>query len=250
MRRLEQIVVLAGGRGLRMHLYTAGRPKILLSVSGRPFLHWLLDWCSAQQVDRVHLCLGHGADDVLASLGRYPNTDHVSFVVEKEPLGTAGALAASRDHLEDRFALVMGDSYMPINLQRMNAKWLAVGSPAGMVVIRNQDQWVPSNVDIHNGRVVAYDKARGRPPGYAHVDYGILFLTREVVDSHLSSSQRGDLGSLMQRLICESKLAALVTQHRFYEIGSPRGYAELLELCDSAGPLRRLPLPARLRSDL
>lgn len=43
---------------------------------------------------------------------------NISYFIEEEPLGTAGALRLIQDRLEDNFVLVFGDLYINIDFQR------------------------------------------------------------------------------------------------------------------------------------
>ncbi|MFE2296920.1 NTP transferase domain-containing protein [Streptomyces sp. NPDC059445] len=223
--RPPQVVVLAGGLGTRMGALSARTPKVLLPVGGRPFLARLLDHHARQGVRELHLCLGHLADQVLRFLDVHGTAGmHVTSTVETEPLGTAGSLRLALPHLADEFALVMGDSHTPAPLAELAHRWHGSGLDAAMAVLRNHDWLVPGNVAVQDGRVTTYDK--GRPPGtYAFVDYGITLLRRSTVE-HLPGSGNADLAALYAPLVATGRLAALEVTERFWEIGSPAGYAE------------------------
>ena len=53
-----QVVVLAGGLGLRLGALTTDLPKIMVEVNGQPFIKHQLDWLENQ-----------GATEVLFSIG-------------------------------------------------------------------------------------------------------------------------------------------------------------------------------------
>ncbi|WP_392958413.1 NTP transferase domain-containing protein [Streptomyces sp. LN245] len=223
--RPPQVVVLVSGLGTRMGALSAHTPKVLLPVGGRPFLARLLDHHARQGVREVHLCLGHLADQVLRFLADHGTAGiHVTSTVEDQPLGTAGSLRLALPQLADEFAVVMGDSHTPAPLTELARRWHASGLDAAMTVLRNHDWLVPGNADVQDGRVTAYEK--GRPPGtYAYVDYGITLLRRSTVE-RLPDSGSADLAVLYASLVETGRLAALEVDGRFWEIGSPAGYAE------------------------
>ena len=223
--RAPQVVILAGGRGTRLGPLTAETPKVLLPVNGRPFLAEVLAYLASQGVTRVHLCLGFGADRVLRFLDdRAPGGITVTVTVEPSPLGTAGCLLMAKPYLADEFAVLVGDSYTPVELSLLTAGYHAAGTEAAMVVLRNRDWLVPSNVQITDGLVTRYDKTAASGT-LEYVDYGIAYLRRSAL-AWIAPAGPADLAALFQALIARGELAALEVSRRFYEIGSVEGYAE------------------------
>ncbi len=81
------VVVLAGGRGLRMATRT---PKVLLPMAGRPLLEWVLHAVNAIGPASTTVILGYSAESVEFTLAR----GSVTIVVQKPLLGPVHALAA------------------------------------------------------------------------------------------------------------------------------------------------------------
>ncbi|MEE8349952.1 MAG: NTP transferase domain-containing protein, partial [Acidobacteriota bacterium] len=87
------VLVLAGGMGTRLKSVIGDHPKVLAQIDGQPFLFYLLDHLRVQGVQHVVLSLGYAHQEVLDCLkGRPVTTPRVTTVVEKTPLGTAGAI--------------------------------------------------------------------------------------------------------------------------------------------------------------
>jgi mannose-1-phosphate guanylyltransferase len=97
-------VVLVGGFGTRLRPLTNHTPKAMLPVANRPFLEHQLDHLAAHGVDRVILACGYRPDALQAHFG-----DRVEYVVEDEPLGTAGAIAHAARGIEETFVACNGD---------------------------------------------------------------------------------------------------------------------------------------------
>jgi NDP-sugar pyrophosphorylase family protein len=220
-----QIVIVAGGQGSRLGTLTANLPKILLPVAGRPFLDIVLDQLAAQHVTSVHMCLGHHANQVLNHLRRRGGGPPVTTSTEPTALGTAGCLRYALPFLEDRFVLLLGDTYTPVSYSDIARAHARSGRPALMVVLRNRDSLETSNVSVRGGLVVAYDKTVS-PGTYDHVDYGVAAVDRSLVAA-LPADRFVDLAEVFQPLITAGQLAAHEVRSRFWEIGSHRGYAEL-----------------------
>jgi NDP-sugar pyrophosphorylase family protein len=237
-----QCVIVAGGLGTRMRTLTgADLPKALLPVHGRPFVDHQLELLVARGVENVVFCIGHGgsalrdhvADGAAFGLG-------VRYVDEGDDLrGTAGALRLALDAgvLDEDFAVLYGDSYLPIELEPVWRAFRAAGLPALMTVYRNENRWEPSNTVLAAGRVVLYDKQRthARSAESRWIDYGLSVLRAELVEQRVPPAQVADLADLFHVLSLEGKLAGLEVEERFYEVGSPQGLADLESYLASQG---------------
>jgi mannose-1-phosphate guanylyltransferase len=112
-----QALVLAGGEGTRLRPLTLTIPKAVLPLAGRPFLEYMLEWLGRFGVDDVILACGFGADavrDVLGDTG--PGGLPLRYLVEPEPLGTAGPVKFAEAELEDRFLVLNGDVLQDLDL--------------------------------------------------------------------------------------------------------------------------------------
>src|SRR3954451_18234375 len=92
-----QALVLAGGEGTRLRPLTLTTPKPVMPLAGRPFLSFMLDWLARHGVDEALLSLGYRADDVARVLGDIRHAMRLRYLVEDEPLGTAGPLRYAVD---------------------------------------------------------------------------------------------------------------------------------------------------------
>jgi D-glycero-D-manno-heptose 1,7-bisphosphate phosphatase len=230
-----QVVIIAGGRGTRLGPLTADVPKFLVPVDGRPFADHVLRMLHEQGVPSVHFCLGHHADQIVTYLRERWNSLTWTATVEDEPLGTGGALRLALPHLADEFALLLGDTFTPVDFAALAAGFRESGQDAAMTVMDNDGWLVPSNVGVADGLVVEYSK-QAAPGDLRHVDYGIALLRKEVL-RRLPPGRSADLGELFSSLIADRALAALEVPRaqRFYEIGSPGGHAEFTELVRAGG---------------
>lgn len=87
-------VVLAAGKGKRMK---SDLPKVLHPIHGRPMITILLDTLVRMKFDRIVVVIGHKGEMVQTALASYP----VSFVWQREQLGTGHAVMMAREELAD-----------------------------------------------------------------------------------------------------------------------------------------------------
>ena len=105
---LMQAVILAAGRGTRMDELTMATPKPMLPVAGRPLLEYKID-ALPEECDDVILIVGYLKDVIKRHFGAIYGNRKVRYVEQGELNGTAGALWAAKEMLNDRFLVMMGD---------------------------------------------------------------------------------------------------------------------------------------------
>ena len=115
-----QVVILVGGEGTRLRPLTCNTPKAIVPILNRPFLEHLLLYLK-----------GHGVTDVILAMGYLPNLVQgclgdgsrlgmrITYVTEKSPLGTAGAVKHAESFIDGPFIVLNGDIITEIDLTDM-----------------------------------------------------------------------------------------------------------------------------------
>jgi len=227
-----QCLILAGGLGTRMQGLAGDTAKVLIDVAGRPFADHQLSWLANQGVRRVVYCIGHLGDQVWEFVGDGGRWGlEVAYVDEGDKLlGTGGAIRLALDEgaLDDGFLVMYGDSYLNIDVK---AIWAASdeGRAPVMSVLKNDGRWDASNASFKDAMVTRFEKGLDDPAaeGLNYIDYGMSVLNRDVIEAHISCGQTFDLAELSGRLAEAGALRGYEASERFYEIGSPKGLADL-----------------------
>lgn len=221
------VAILAGGLATRLRPITEKIPKALVAVADQPFLSHQLRLLRAAGVRKVVLCVGYRGELIEQEFG-----NGGSFGLElshsfdgPKLLGTGGALKKALPLLGDKFMVLYGDSYLPIDYAAPARVFASSGKTGLMTVFRNENRWEPSNVWFEEGEIKRYDK-RQLTPEMKHIDYGLGLLRSETL-RNWPDQQPFDLADVYQDLIGKRQLAGYEVECRFYEIGSPQGLAEL-----------------------
>lgn len=102
-------VILAGGKGTRLKPFTMAIPKPLLPLGDVPILEVVLRQLSQAGFDRIVMTLGHMAPIFQAQLADGSRFGvQISYVIEDQPLGTAGSLRLI-PNLDPDFLVMNGD---------------------------------------------------------------------------------------------------------------------------------------------
>ncbi|MGD0082249.1 MAG: NDP-sugar synthase [Acidimicrobiales bacterium] len=105
-------IVLVGGEGTRLRPLTYDIPKQMLPIVDRVLVEHVVSWLGRNGIGRAILSLGYRPD---AFIEAFPTGEidgvTLTYAVEPEPLGTAGAIrfAAECAGVEGRFLVLNGD---------------------------------------------------------------------------------------------------------------------------------------------
>jgi mannose-1-phosphate guanylyltransferase len=181
-----QALVLAGGEGTRLRPLTLTTPKPVMPLAGRPFLTFMLDWASYHGVDEVILSCGFMSGAVKAVLGDIYDGMRLRYVIEDEPLGTAGPVRLAYDAglLEERLLVLNGDVLTDIDLTAEIEQHERSGARATLALYEVEDTSsygvVPTAAD---GQVEAFIEKGGSGAPTNRINAGAYVLKREVIES-------------------------------------------------------------------
>ncbi len=231
-----QAVILAGGAGTRLRPLTLAVPKPMIKINGKPFLQYILEELKKYGVRDIILCVGYLADKFKEYFGDGSKLGiNLSYSVEREFLGTAGAVKLAEKYLEDDFVLMNGDTYLPIDYAEIYGEFKKSGKMGLMVVYDNREKVALENVSVDDqGLVDAYEKKEplkkgdqlvevktGPSKDYKYVDAGVYVFNRDI----LKLIERGRFvsleGDVYPELIKSRQLKAHITSKRYYDLGTP-----------------------------
>jgi len=221
MDRPKQAVILAGGRGSRLGPFTETRPKPMVEVHGRPFLEYLVEMLREQGFSEVLLLLGylpHVVQDHFGDGGRFGV--RITYSVTAPEDLTTRRLLVAREQLDSVFLLMYCDNYWPMQFDRLWEQYVSSGAPALTTVYSNKDHYSRDSVKVGaDGFMEIFDRSR-TTPGLQGVEISYAILRRDLLD-RLTDPDLLIEEALYPQLTREKKLAAHVTDHRYYSVGSP-----------------------------
>ena len=164
--KTKQAIILAGGKGTRLGSLLGDLPKPLLPVDGIPVLDRQLQTLRRQGVQKVLILSGYRAEAISS---RYGNGEgfglQITHAVETEPLGTAGALLAVRDQLEDEFWVCYGDTLFNLSLNEFETFHTARRSDITLWIHPNNHPQDSDLVEMDaDGKIIAFH-GYPHPPG-------------------------------------------------------------------------------------
>jgi len=119
---IKKAFILAGGLGTRLRPVTLELSKLILPVQGRPCLQWNIELVKRFGVEDVTLAVGYKHEQVQEKFGSGEKLGiKLHYNVEKEYMGTAGALKIAEGHFreEKRFVGMNGDEIKDLDFAAM-----------------------------------------------------------------------------------------------------------------------------------
>ena len=219
---IRQALILAGGRGTRLGAITEAIPKPMLRIAGdKPFLDYLIEMIERHGYEDI-LLLGGYLGEVLEAAydGRRIGRATIRVLLEKAPLGTAGALTIARETLDSRFLMMNGDAFFDINLRALEQAALEGGAMATLALRSVGDAARYGRVIEEQGKVVAFLEKDPSRPGPGIINGGIYVLKREILDlvSALPCSLEQDV---FPALVEHGQIRGKAFDGYFLDIGLP-----------------------------
>jgi mannose-1-phosphate guanylyltransferase len=226
-----QAIVLVGGEGTRLRPLTSSTPKPALTLVDRPFLAYMIEWLAGHGVSEVVLACGFLPDVLREALAGEEERAgaRIRYVVEPEPLGTAGAIrfAADQlgDELEDRFLALNGDVLTDLDLSALLRAHEERGARATIALHPVEDSSAFGLVHSGpEGEVLAFlEKTGEAAPG--EVNAGMYALERSVLDLIPPGENVSIERDVFPRLVGEG-LHGLLLEGYWVDIGTPERYLQ------------------------
>ena len=117
-------IILAGGRGKRLKPITDYVPKPLVPLKNIPIIEWQIKYLKKFKVDEIIICTGYKTEMIEHFLDTKDNFGiKINFSIEKNPLGTGGAIKQAGKLIKDEsFFVLNGDTITNIDLRKLQKK--------------------------------------------------------------------------------------------------------------------------------
>lgn len=223
---INNLALLAGGLATRLKPLTETIPKSLVDINGKPFIYHQLKLLRKNGIKKVVICAGSMGDQLENYTGKYaPDGIEIIFSHDGEKLlGTGGALRKALGHLDDKFFVMYGDSYLDTDFNDINKYFLDQKKTGLMTVFRNEGKWDSSNIEYEEGKIINYDK-KNKTDRMKYIDYGLGILSNTAFEE-FKNKNVFDLEDVYKSLIIKNELSGYEVKERFYEIGSFNGLDE------------------------
>lgn len=215
-------VILAGGRGTRLHPYTITFPKPLMPVGDVPILEIVVRQLRHHGIRDIVMAVGHLAELLMAYFGDGSRFGvRITYSREREPLGTAGPLALIPG-LDSTFLVMNGDVLTTLDYTALIAHHRCRGG-AATIACHQRDVKVDLGVIVADGsgRLTNYIE---KPTYHYSVSMGIYVFEPSVLRL-VEPGSRLDFPDLILRLLASGENVQNYPYDGYWlDIGRPDDY--------------------------
>lgn len=192
------VVIMAGGKGTRLHPLTEDTPKPLLQVGGKPILEHNIQRLSKYGMDDFWITVNYLGEQIEEHFGNGNGRNlQIEYVWEKKPLGTAGALSKIDDFKHDYILLTNSDILTDLNYEEFFLEFLDQDADFGVVSIPYKVDVPYAVLETSNGHVINFKE---KPTYTYYSNAGIYLMKRKVIDD-IPKGEFYDTTDLMETLI-------------------------------------------------
>jgi NDP-sugar pyrophosphorylase family protein len=232
-----EAIIMAGGRGTRLHPYTAVLPKPLMPLGDAPVLELLLRQLRSQGVRQVCLAVNHLRHLIQAFFGDGSSLGlQIHYAVEDRPLGTCGPVGTVLGQMQDDFLLLNGDLLTDMDFAALLASHRARLADVTVASVRRVTRIEYGVLDTdEDGRLLGI---REKPAMEHLISMGVYALRRDALLPHVVPDQRLDMPDLVNAMMQSgARVDCHATDCSWLDIGRPEDYAAAQRLVSEAVPV-------------
>ena len=213
------VVIMAGGKGTRLRPHTEHCPKPMLPVDGKPMLEILLEQCVASGFRQFYFSVNYLKEQIVEHFGDGKGWGvTIDYLVEDEPLGTAGSLQLLPRSLQEPFLVMNGDVLTRLNPSQL-LRFHVEHEAAGTLCVREHTINVPFGVVQTKGVELAGFEEK--PSFRQLVNAGVYVINPQLLPL-LPPHQPTDMPTLLMAAQQAGHLVAVCPIHEYWlDVGRP-----------------------------
>lgn len=225
-------VIMAGGKGTRIKEINSEVPKPMIPVLDKPILQYQIECLARQGVKDITLIIGYLGFVIKEYFGDGTKYGvNISYIEEKEPLGTAGALYLLKEAIKDDFLLLCGDLIFDINVNRFYSAHKKMG---GLVTLFTHPNSHPYDSGIiiadENCKVLNWLHKEDERLWYRNrVNAGLHFVSPKIFERFTELKKRDLDRDVLKPLIRENNLFVYDSPEYVKDMGTPDRYYSVTE---------------------
>ena len=227
-----KVVIMAGGKGTRIAQVNATVPKPMIPIEGKPILEYQIETLKKQGYTDIILIVGHMGNVIQKYFGDGSAFGvQISYIVEEQPLGTAGALYFLKDEIQNDFLLLNGYTIFDVDIQKF-LEYHCNQRTAATILTH------PNSHPYDSGIIIADDK--NRVTNWLHkederlwyknrVNAGLHMFSPRIFES-FHEAKKCDLDrDVLKPLIKEGELSVYDSPEYIKDMGTPDRYYAVIE---------------------
>ncbi len=224
---VNQVILLAGGKGTRMRELTETIPKPMVEIGDMPVLSHLMNIFNNFQQFSFLIATGYKSKLIQEY---YESSDLVNTIDTGEETNTGGRVFKLKDSLEDKFIVTYGDGLANVNISELINFHDSHNKIATITVTNPVSRF--GLVEFEQNKLVTKFIEKPKLDGYINI--GFMVFDKSVLN-YLDSNSVLETDPLMN-LAKDSELMAFTHNGYFEPMDTYREYLQLNEYWESGNP--------------
>jgi dTDP-glucose pyrophosphorylase len=221
-------VIMAGGRGTRLHPYTKNMPKPLLELAKKPIIVHNIDRLISFGIKNFYVSVNHMKEQIINFLDDYYSDSDISikYLEETNQLGTIGSVALEKNYKNDDILVLNADILTNIDFEDFYITYKDSKNDMSVAAFSVKID-VPYAVLETNGDKVSSFIEK---PSYVYHSNAGIYLFHKKFAKKIPSDQHYDAIDLMSDLIKnEKKVSHFPIRGYWLDIGNLQNYKKAQE---------------------
>lgn len=218
-----RVLILVGGFGTRLQKVVSDVPKPMAPIAGRPFLEYQIEYLKRQGFTKFTFLTGYMSEVIESHFGDGRKFGvEVDYSVEKEPMGTGGAIRmAMENSKDDSFIAMNGDSLFATDYNRFVD--LAEGR-LSIALKYSTDLSRYGAVEIDDQSRITSFKEKSAEAVDGYLNAGTYFIPRSAI-LHFPKGKFSIETEVFRPLAERKGLFGVPCGGKFVDIGTPESFA-------------------------
>lgn len=225
-------VIMAGGKGTRIATINSEVPKPMIPILDKPILQYEIEVLKRQNITDIILIVGYLGNQIVDYFKEGQQFGvHIEYIVENQPLGTAGALYYLKDRIQDDFLLLNGDIIFDVDFDKFLKVHQKKHCLATILTHPNSHPY-DSGVIVadKDGKVTRWMSKEDERLWYRNrVNAGLHILSPRLLE-RFKEAKKTDLDrEILKPLIQEGELYVYDSPEYIKDMGTPDRYYQVME---------------------
>ncbi|WP_297986093.1 nucleotidyltransferase family protein [uncultured Campylobacter sp.] len=220
----QEAIILCGGLGTRLRSVISDVPKPMAPIKNKPFLAFVLEYLKKQNISRVVLAVSYKYEIIQEYFGNSYLGMQILYSIEKEPLGTGGAILEALNLINSDSCYVLnGDTFFDVNLDRLkldNSDICVALKP-----MKNFDRYGSVDID-NNSYISAFNEKKFTSNGLIN---GGVYLIKKNIFNSFNLPNKFSFEEFFQENFLIFNAKATVFDDYFIDIGIPQDYKAFID---------------------
>ena len=208
----NKVVIMAGGKGIRLRPLTKNIPKPMLRVGKKPILQTIIEKFKESGYENFVICVNHLSKVIKNYFGNGTKFGvKIEYIHEKKRMGTAGALSLFKTKLTEPFFVINGDLMINLDFEKMLDFHNENNSKATMCIAEYNLELPYGEVKLNNEKIVSIEE---KPIHKIFVNAGVYILDPKCIE--LIPKTFYDMPSLFKKIIANKKKTISFPIHEYW----------------------------------